>query len=99
MLLGTMSAEQRVAAYLVNMSARMKARGYSATEFNLHMTREEIGSYLGMNLETVSRMFCKFGRDGKVETRGKQIRILNFGGLNRLQTNRIERLQCPHTRT
>jgi CRP/FNR family transcriptional regulator len=45
------------------------------------MTREEIGSHLGMKLETVSRMFSKFGRDGTVETHGKQIRILDLGAL------------------
>jgi len=84
MLLGTMSAEQRVAAFLLNLSARLKARGYSAAEFNLRMTREEIGSYLGMKLETVSRMFSKFQREGLVDTRGKQIRIVDPEGLERI---------------
>jgi CRP/FNR family transcriptional regulator len=60
MLLGTMSADQRLASFLLNLSARLKARGYSPAEFNLRMTREEIGSYLGMKLETVTRMFSKF---------------------------------------
>jgi CRP/FNR family transcriptional regulator len=78
MLLGTMSAEQRVAAFLLNLSQRLKARGYSATEFNLRMTREELGNYLGMKLETVSRMFSKFHRDDLVETHGKRIRIIDF---------------------
>ncbi|WP_255214694.1 helix-turn-helix domain-containing protein, partial [Burkholderia pseudomallei] len=55
MLLGTMTAEQRVAAFLLNISERFQKRGYSASEFNLRMTREEIGCYLGMKLETVSR--------------------------------------------
>lgn len=59
LLLGTMSAEQRVAQFLLNLSARFKARGYSASEFHLRMTREEIGCYLGMKLETVSRMFSR----------------------------------------
>ncbi len=84
MLLGTMSAEQRVAAFLLNLSGRLKTRGYSPAEFNLRMTREEIGSYLGMKLETVSRMFSKFQRDGLVDTRGKQIRILDLDGLARV---------------
>ncbi len=84
MLLGTMSADQRVAAFLLNLSARMKARGYSANEFNLRMTREEMGSYLGMKLETVSRMFTKFQKCGLVETHGKQIRIRDFEGLLRV---------------
>jgi len=84
MLLGTMSAEQRVAAFLLNVSNRMKARGYSAAEFNLRMTREEMGNFLGMKLETVSRMFSKFQRDGLVQTHGKQIRIVNLDALGRV---------------
>ncbi|HTH76218.1 MAG TPA: fumarate/nitrate reduction transcriptional regulator Fnr [Trinickia sp.] len=84
MLLGTMSAEQRVAAFLLNLSSRMKARGYSAAEFNLRMTREEMGNFLGMKLETVSRMFSKFQRDGLVQTHGKQIRIVNLDALGRV---------------
>jgi len=84
MLLGTMSAEQRVAAFLLNLSGRLKARGYSSAEFNLRMTREEIGSYLGMKLETVSRMFSKFQKEGLVDARGKQIRILDSNGLAEL---------------
>lgn len=84
MLLGTMSAEERVAAFLLNLSGRLKARGYSPAEFNLRMTREEMGNYLGMKLETVSRMFSKFQRDGLVETHGKQIRIVDLDGLSRV---------------
>jgi CRP/FNR family transcriptional regulator len=81
MLLGTMTAEQRVAAFLLNLSQRLKTRGYSAAEFNLRMTREEVGSYLGIKLETVSRMFSKFHKNDLVKTRGKQIRIVDFAGL------------------
>lgn len=84
MLLGTMSAEQRVASFLINVSTRMKARGYSAAEFNLRMTREEMGNFLGMKLETVSRMFSKFQRDGLVQTHGKQIRIVDMDALGRV---------------
>ncbi len=81
MLLGTMTAEQRVASFLLNLSARFKARGYSSAEFNLRMTREEIGCYLGMTLETVSRMLSKFQRDGLIHSRGRQIRIEDQQGL------------------
>ncbi|MFC0397308.1 fumarate/nitrate reduction transcriptional regulator Fnr [Paraburkholderia rhizosphaerae] len=84
MLLGTMTAEQRVAAFLLNLSKRFKALGYSPAEFNLRMTREEIGCYLGMKLETVSRMFSKFQRERLVETCGKQIRIVDPDGLSRI---------------
>ena len=84
MLLGTMNAEQRVAAFLLNLSQRMKTRGYSGAEFNLRMTREEMGSYLGMKLETVSRMLSKFRRDGIVHASEKQIRIVDFERLSRV---------------
>lgn len=84
MLLGTMSADQRVATFLLNMSGKLKSRGYSPAEFHLRMTREEIGSYLGLTLETVSRMLSKFQKDGLVDTHGKQIRILNMDGLARV---------------
>jgi CRP/FNR family transcriptional regulator len=77
MMLGNMRAEERVAAFLLNMSQRLKARGYSATEFHLRMTRDEMGSYLGMKLETVSRMFSKFQRDGLISVQGKQIRVID----------------------
>jgi CRP-like cAMP-binding protein len=64
MLLGTMRAEERLAAFLLNLSQRFKARGYSPAEFNLRMSRDEIGSYLGLKLETVSRAFSHFQEEG-----------------------------------
>jgi CRP/FNR family transcriptional regulator len=79
-----MRAEERLAAFLLNLSQRFLRRGFSATEFVLRMTREEIGSYLGMKLETVSRMFSRFQKDGLVDTHGKQIRILDMEGLARV---------------
>lgn len=81
MLLGTMTAEQRLAAFLLNISTRMKARGYSPAQFVLRMTREEIGSYLGLKLETVSRMFSKLQKMGVVDARGKDVRILDQAAL------------------
>ena len=84
LLLGTMTAEQRVAAFLLNLSTRFKARGYSAAEFVLRMTRDEIGEYLGMKLETVSRMMSKFQHKGLVAAQGKQIHIVDPEGLGRI---------------
>ena len=78
MLLGTMSAEQRVAAFLLNFSERLRLRGYSPLSFCLRMTREEMGSFLGVKLETVSRMFSKFQRDGLVKIRGKSVQLLDL---------------------
>jgi CRP/FNR family transcriptional regulator, anaerobic regulatory protein len=83
LLLGTMRAEERLAAFLLNLSQRFTARGYSASEFNLRMTREEIGSYLGLKLETVSRAFSRFQEDGLISVQQKHIRILDVAGLKR----------------
>ncbi|HLU77592.1 MAG TPA: fumarate/nitrate reduction transcriptional regulator Fnr [Burkholderiales bacterium] len=84
MLLGTMRAEERLAAFLLNLSQRFGARGYSATEFNLRMTREEIGSYLGLKLETISRIFSKFQDQGLITVQQKHVRILDTKGLRKL---------------
>ncbi len=84
MLLGTMRAEERLAAFLLNLSQRFTMRGYSAAEFHLRMTREEIGSYLGLKLETVSRAFSHFQDQGFINVQQKHIRILDIGGLKRL---------------
>lgn len=84
MLLGTMRAEERLAAFLLNLSQRFLSRGYSSSEFHLRMTREEIGSYLGLKLETVSRAFSKFQEDGFVSVQQKHIRILDIDGLKAL---------------
>ena len=60
------------------------ARGYSAAEFNLRMTREEMGSYLGLKLETVSRMLSKFQKEGLIDTHGRQVRIADREALARV---------------
>jgi CRP/FNR family transcriptional regulator len=84
MLLGTMRAEERLAAFLLNLSQRFVARGYSPAEFHLRMTREEIGSYLGLKLETVSRVFSRFQEAKLVAVQQKHIRILDPEGLRGL---------------
>lgn len=76
MLLGNMRAEERLSAFLLNLVQRLHARGFSETEFILRMTREEIGSYLGMKLETVSRTFSKFSDEGIIEVKQRYVRIL-----------------------
>jgi CRP/FNR family transcriptional regulator len=90
LLLGTMRAEERLATFLLNLSQRFAARGYSPSEFNLRMTREEIGSYLGLKLETVSRAFSRFQEDGLIGVQQKHIHILDVDGLRKVmgQTSR-----------
>ena len=77
LLLGSMRAEERLAAFLLNLVQRLHARGFSQNELVLRMTREEIGSYLGLKLETVSRTFSKFAEDGIVEVKQRYVRIIN----------------------
>lgn len=80
-LLGTMSAEQRLATFLLNMSERLSFIGHSSMKFTLPMTREELGSYLGIKLETVSRMFSRFQRMGLLSSKGRQVVINDPTGL------------------
>ena len=84
MLLGVMRAEERIAAFLLNMSQRLGARGFSPLEFHLRMTREEIGSYLGLKLETVSRAFSHFQSEEIVAVQNKNIEIKNIEKLRDL---------------
>ena len=89
MLLGVMRAEERIAAFLLNMSQRLGARGFSPLEFHLRMTREEIGSYLGLKLETVSRAFSKFHADGLLDVEQKFVRIKNVEGLRQIYAHHV----------
>lgn len=82
MLLGKMTAEERLANFLLSISGRFKHRGFSATEFYLSMSRNDIGNYLGLAVETVSRLFTRFQDDGLLSVERKHILIHN---LERLQ--------------
>jgi CRP/FNR family transcriptional regulator, anaerobic regulatory protein len=84
LLLVNMRAEERLAAFLLNLVQRLHARGFSRNELVLRMTREEIGSYLGLKLETVSRTFSKFAEQGFIEVRHRHLRILDHAALQRL---------------
>ena len=84
LLLGSMRAEERLAAFLLNLVQRLHARGFSQSELVLRMTREEIGSYLGLKLETVSRTFSKFVEEGIVEVKQRHVRIVNTEALKRI---------------
>jgi CRP/FNR family transcriptional regulator len=89
MLLGNMRAEERLAAFLLNLVQRLHARGFSQSELVLRMTREEIGSYLGLKLETVSRTFSKFSEDGIIEVKQRYVRIL--------EPDALKKIFNPHT--
>lgn len=82
--LGTMRAEQRLASFFLDLSQRYQARGYSPLEFVLRMTREEIGSYLGLQLETISRLMARFQGEGLIQFEGRSVKLLDRGALKQL---------------
>ncbi|UXY17181.1 fumarate/nitrate reduction transcriptional regulator Fnr [Chitiniphilus purpureus] len=89
LLLGNMKAEERIAAFLLNLSQRFALRGYASSSFHLRMTREEIGSYLGLKLETVSRTLSKFQEQGHIKVQNRLIELLDPNALKHLVSN------CP----
>ncbi|RBA23756.1 cAMP-binding protein [Herminiimonas fonticola] len=84
MILGNMYAEQRFAAFLVNLSTRYALRGYSPTRFQLRMTREDIGNYLGLTIESISRMIAKLRKNGLIEVRQRDVELLDLAALKKL---------------
>jgi CRP/FNR family transcriptional regulator, anaerobic regulatory protein len=89
-LLGTMRAEEKLAAFLLNLSQRFVARGLSPHDFHLRMTRDEIGSYIGLSLETVSRLFSRFQDEGFITVQQKHICILDILGLKAVMVHMNE---------
>ena len=89
LLLGNMRAEERLAAFLLNLVQRLHARGFSSSDLILRMTREEIGSYLGLTLETVSRTFSKFAEDGILTVNQRHIHIQDAEALKRIVSHEL----------
>jgi CRP/FNR family transcriptional regulator len=84
MLMGNMNSDERLAAFLLNLSQRFSIRGYSSRDFVLKMRREEIGSYLGLRLETICRGIAHLRDQGLVEISGRDVKIQNMEGLKQL---------------
>jgi CRP/FNR family transcriptional regulator len=84
LLLSGMRAEERVAAFLSNLAQRLEARGFSPSTFILRMTRQEIGTYLGLTLETVSRCFSRFHEAGVLDVQQRNVRIVDAAALQRI---------------
>ena len=80
-LLNRKNAEQRVATFLVSLSDRYHARGLSPSEFRLTMTRSDIGNYIGLTVETISRLLNRFHKNGLINVDGKLITILDIDEL------------------
>lgn len=85
-LLGNMTAEQRFANFLTNLSSRYASRGYSATRFDLRMSREEIGEYLGLTIESISRLVSKFKKHKVLKVDGRDVEILDIERLRSVAT-------------
>ena len=77
LLLGNMQAPQRFAAFLVNLASRYEARGYSSTSFQLRMSREDIGNYLGLTIESISRLLSRFKKEGWLRVNNRAIEVLD----------------------
>lgn len=99
-LLGTLGAEARLASFLLGLADRFGQLGYSRTSFTLRMTRQEIGSYLGMQLETVSRTLSAFAAAGLIKVDRRAVTLSDVDGLRRIiEPQKDDCAQRPMTRT
>lgn len=80
-VMGRKNAAERLAALMCNLSARFEASGYSATEFNLGLSRSDIANCLGLAKETISRLLTRFSKDGLLAVNAKRARIINLTAL------------------
>ena len=95
-LLGAMHADQRLAAFLLNLSQRFGSRGRTASSFELPMTRGDIGSFLGLKLETVSRSFTRLKDSALLAAEQRRIRLLDTAGLRQIVAQRPVRGTTGH---
>jgi CRP/FNR family transcriptional regulator, anaerobic regulatory protein len=84
LMLGSLRADERVAAFVQGLLMRLQRRGFAGHELVLRMSREEIGSYLGLKLETVSRVLSRLHAEGLLEVQLRQIRVRDAERLRRL---------------
>jgi len=97
MLMAQKSAEERLAAFLVNLSSRLKVRNFSEVEFNLSMSRKDIGNYLGLTIETISRTFSRFQSEGILSTQRKYVNIHKLDVLKEMAglSSNCNTNECP----
>lgn len=77
MSLGQMKSDEKLASFLISLSSRFKQRGFSETEFNLSMPRHDIANYLGLTIETISRLFKSFQKQNFLEVNNRQVKLIN----------------------
>ena len=93
MLLNKRTAEERLIYFLAHLSKRFEDRGFSPRQYNLSMTRNEIGNYLGLTVETISRLLTRFQKEGIITVDGKLITILDFEAMD----NKLHSMDIPST--
>ena len=93
MLLNKRTAEERLIYFLAHLSKRFEDRGFSPRQYNLSMTRNEIGNYLGLTVETISRLLTRFQKEGIIKVDGKLITILDFEAMD----NKLHSMDIPST--
>ena len=93
MLLNKRTAEERLIYFLAHLSKRFEDRGFSPRQFNLSMTRNEIGNYLGLTVETISRLLTRFQKEGIIKVDGKLITILDFEAMD----SKLHSMDIPST--
>ncbi len=91
------TAEERIATFLISLSSRFKILGYSAREYNLSMSRQEIGNYLGLTIETVSRLLNRFQSNGVITINRKAIRIENLAALQAICDKTLSNQNNKHS--
>ena len=93
MLLNKRTAEERLIYFLAHLSKRFEDPGFSPRQFNLSMTRNEIGNYLGLTVETISRLLTRFQKEGIIKVDGKLITIIDFEAMD----NKLHSMDIPST--
>jgi CRP/FNR family transcriptional regulator len=88
LLLGKHTAEEKLAVFFLSLSTRYKLRGLSAAKFNLPMSRQDIGNYLGLALETVSRLFAHFQEEGLLKVNRREVTITDLPRLKAMVKSR-----------
>ncbi|HEX4884172.1 MAG TPA: helix-turn-helix domain-containing protein [Casimicrobiaceae bacterium] len=90
LLLGSRTAEERVASFIIETAERLSARGYATTDIGLWMTREDIGSFLGLELETISRVLGRLQRRRLVDVHRRHLHVVDGEALRRLVAGELD---------
>ncbi len=93
LLLSKNTAEERIAALLLSLSSRFQRRRLSGTRFRLPMPRNDIANFLGLAVETVSRVFTRFQQQGLIKARGREVELQDLDALQKI-TREFTRQRC-----